>query len=78
MRKQLAAAALLPLPFAAVPLVAVLIGMRSGDDRDVALRSTPAATTAVTEPAVEARGTAAMTYGAAGDSGCRDEPGSAM
>lgn len=78
MRKQLAAAVLLPLPFAAVPLVAVLIGMRNGDDRDVALRSTPAATTAVTEPAVEARGTAAMTYGAAEDAGCGEAPGSTM
>lgn len=77
MRRQLVAAVLLPLPFAAVPLVAVLIGMRSGDDRDVALRSTPAATTAVTELAVEDRGRPDMTYGAADDAGCGEGPGSA-
>lgn len=78
MRKQLAAAVVLPLPFVAVPLVAVFIGMRSGGDRDVTFRSTPAATISVTERAIEVRGTADMTYGAAGDSGCREEPGSAM
>ena len=78
MLKQLAAAVLLPLPFAAVPLLAVLAGMPGEDNPDLVLREAPPTMTAVTDsPASAGRGSAEMTYGIADDAGCREEPGSA-
>lgn len=41
MRKKMLAAALLPLPFAAIPVFAVFLGGPSSADRDLAFESTP-------------------------------------